>query len=71
MEKEIDKEDGWTLVTRGCKPKLTQPITTYTNNAFKPLSTNDNPKTNTTQKTTPVTQPDETKDTKKRQQDRV
>ena len=64
---ENDKEEGWTIVTRGCKPKLTQPITIYTNNSFKLLSTNNNPKTNTKQQqTTPVSQPNATKDTKKR-----
>ena len=39
--KENDKEDGWKLVTRGCKPQVKQTITMYTINSFKPLSPND------------------------------
>jgi hypothetical protein len=70
--KENDKEDGWKLVTRGCKPQVKQTVTIYTTNSFKPLSTNDDPKTNKTmQQTTPVQQLEAEKDTKKRQQEKI
>ena len=62
----------WTIVARGCKPKLTQTIPIYTNNSFKILSTKNDPDTNTTQQqTTPVPQPNATKDTKKRRRDKI
>ena len=40
-------KDGWTVVTKGFKPKLKQPVTVYTNNSFNPLSANNGPKKNT------------------------
>jgi hypothetical protein len=41
---ENDKEEGGILVTKGCKPQIKQPVTVYTTNSFKPLSTNDDPR---------------------------
>ena len=48
-EKDEKKDDGWILVTKGFKPELKKPVTTYTNNAFSLLSVNDNPEKNTPQ----------------------
>ena len=72
ISKENDKEDGWKLVTRGCKPQVKQYVTIYTTNSFKSLSTNNDHETNKyTQQTTPVQQPDVVKDTKKRRRDKI
>ena len=70
-KRENDKEEGWTLVTRGCKPQVKQSVTIYTTNSFKPLSTNHPKTTKTMQQTTPVQQPDAVKDTKKRRRENI
>ena len=45
-EKDIQKDDddGWTIVTKGFKPKIKHPVTVYTSNAFNLLTVNDDPK---------------------------
>jgi hypothetical protein len=50
-EKDIQKDDydGWTIVTKGFNPKVKQPVTVYTSNAFNLLSVNDDPEKNTPQ----------------------
>ena len=44
-----EEDDGWTVVTKGCKPKLKQLVTVHTSNAFNLLYANNNPEKNTPQ----------------------
>ena len=48
-EEELKKKDGWILVTKGVKPELKQPVTTYTSNDFSLLSINKDTEKNTLQ----------------------
>ena len=45
-EKEAAHDEGWTVVTKGFQPKISQHTPTKTHNAFAILTADDGPKTN-------------------------